>query len=125
MKNLEYNSVTVNLTAGDQVKEADFPIINGRIIGLSTTLIGDRAGKRVRLALKDGGNETHRPLDVAFSETSGRSSFSEGLVPLNVKNPGRMTASIQLDSPLEGAENIKVEVLLVCEKQENFENELC
>lgn len=115
MRKLEYNSVTVTLTTGDTVQETDFPKVNGRIIGLSTHVLGDRFNRRVRLALKDGGSETHRPMDVAFTETNGRSTGNEPQLHLNISNPGAITAQIQLDAELEADQTIKVEVLLFSE----------
>lgn len=120
MNKPEYNSITVSLGNGDSIQEADFPHIDGTILGMSTHIVGGtRHGKRVRLALKDGGNEVQKPVDAAFSETSGRSSFENGLMRLNIQNPGRITASVQLDSALGAGETIKVEVLLVSDKSQN------
>jgi len=108
-------SATITLTTGDQIKDVDFPNIPGRITGVSTHLIGDRYGNRVRLAIKDGGSEVRRPIDVAFSETSGRASGVVAQLPLHVANPGRITAQVQLDSVLDANQTIKVEVLIFCE----------
>lgn len=126
MRKQEYNSATVTLTSGESIKEVEFPSINGNITKIGTAIIGERYGKRVRLALKDGGNEVQRPVDVLFTETSGRASFEDGLMKKEIPNPGRITAAIQLDSALGAGETIKVEVLLVSEMNnqghDNFEN---
>lgn len=127
MNKPDYNSATITLTEGDAIKEADFPHIDGRIVGMSTHVVGGtRYGKRVRLALKDGGNEVRKPIDLAFTETAGRSVEDGGQMKLNISNPGRITASVQLDSELAAGETIKVEVLLISDKAKNdFNDQNC
>ena len=115
----KYNTVVVSLEEGDTVATADFPTIPGKMLGFGTTLIGNRPGsKGVKVTLKDGGNDMHRPIDINFSETVGRNNLIESLLHLEKENPGRITAQIQVDAPVAAGEEFKVEVLVLSNVKE-------
>lgn len=116
LKPLDYHSLTIPLAQGQQESSQDFPIIEGRIIGVSTHIIGSRPAKSVRLTLRENGSDKYRPIDVAFSETEGRSSFGDSLLRLDIPAPGRLTAAVIADEALGSGEDFKVEVVLVSEK---------
>lgn len=119
MKKPEYNSVTLTIGEGGQISKDTFPRLNGVVTGVSTHVIGDRPSKRARLALTDGGQEAYRPFDVAFSETEGRGSFREGVLPLYIPNPGDIGVSVTTDEVLAAGESLIVEVLLISEVETN------
>lgn len=116
MKKFIYNSVTLHLTEGQDQDSKDFPTIEGQVVGVSSHLIGDRGTKRARLGVLENGTETYRPMDIAFSETEGRQSFNAGIVPVLIKNPGSLTARINLEDKVPAGESFSVEVLIVSEK---------
>lgn len=123
--NIEYNSITLKMEAGTSIVTGKFPQINGEITGLSTHTTGDKAGKTVRLTILNGGNEHHDPLDVAFTETEGRSSFKEGIIEMNISKPGLMTAKAILEGELGAGETINIEVLLVSKEKETGQEAFC
>lgn len=94
-QNIRIASVTCSIpntgtTSGDEV----FENIPGQIIGFSTKTIKGDDEAALKVAIKENDNEVVRPMHPAFSETTGRSSFFHGLVPVKVTNPSRMTAVV-------------------------------
>lgn len=118
MKKRIYQSETIELLAGSSLGKADFPRIEGTIIGVSTHVLGDRGTQRAKLEIADGGQEAYRPLDIAFTETNGRGSFEAGVLPVQICNPGNIKATITLDAAVPVDGDFKVEVLLVTERDQ-------
>lgn len=114
----DYNSVHLEIEYNISpvfVASQKLPHIPGRIIGFATTTRRENTTIPVKLQLTDGGTETHRPFDTAFSETTGRSSFADALVPLNIGNPGQIEAAIIIPQALAPSEKVTVDVLIVSE----------
>lgn len=117
--NYDFTSVTIEIEYNISpvtVKSATLPPIDGRIVGMSTHTKRVGTTTPAKLQLKDGGVELYRPIDVAFSETEGRSTFMDGVIPLNISNPGKIEATLIIaDAPANG-EKIIVELLIISEK---------
>lgn len=110
-----YTTVYFDVAINDTVKTVDFPHIEGRILGFSTTVVGTRPAERVQVVIKEGASDLHRPMDVNFSETTGRSSFEDGAIRLNVENPAAMSAQLTIPAGASGA--FGVEVLIISENR--------
>lgn len=111
---LTYDTVDISMEEGDSIKNNEFPTISGKILGFMTTVVGDRpSGKRANITLKMNGNDIHRPIDLNFTETKGRAGFKNGLLPLHLENPGRITAQVNMDAAVANGEDFKVQVLVV------------
>lgn len=115
MKKPEYNSITLDVVEGKSTVPGKFSRINGKIVGISTHVIGTRAAASAKLAIMDGGQEVQRPVDIAFTETDNRGSFKMGVMPVEIENPGNITVSLSLDTPVAANGDFKVEVLLISE----------
>ena len=112
-----YETVTISLAEGSSVSTERFPTIQGRIVSMGTTVIGTRPEKSINITLKDNGNELHRPVDINFTETTGRNSFHDGLLEIGRNKPGNITAELTADAVLANGEDFKVQVLLVVEDE--------
>lgn len=122
MNSTNYNYDSVQLKIAYSVNPvnsatAKLPHIPGRIVGFSTSTrrIGGTS-QSVKLQITDGGNDTHRPFATDFSDTSARSSFFDGLVPLDIPNPGQIEATISIAQALNNGEEIIVDILIVSKK---------
>ncbi|RRO19677.1 hypothetical protein [Flavobacteriaceae bacterium 14752] len=118
MDNLRLSSVTLKIPSGEKISnEAEFETIHNKIVGYSTHTVKKADNTSVKLTINDNGNEINRPHNTAFSETSGRSSFMDALIPTQIDQPGRLSAVVKTKQAV--ANDVIVEVLIASLNNKN------
>jgi|GEM_PF-6881973 len=115
-----YRNVTIDLATGALGNSQPFNGVDrGNVVGFSTTVIGTRPQKSVRVVLEVNSNHIGDPIDINFTETKGRASFEDSIIPINYNDPGSIGAKILLDEAVATGEDFSVEVMLVIEQECN------
>lgn len=105
---LKYKQHTVKIAAGENNASQNLSTIHGNVVGWAT--VPSDTSVNADIVIKDGANAVLEQIDVRVGSVLKANNFINGIVPLEIRDPGQLRTEIFVNENL--AEDYEVKVII-------------